>query len=152
MISVLIIANNDKNLKKIKNISYDDLYKKCGFKTGENFEKLYEKNIDELSYEYWGKKDGKENYKYIINNITYYNKLIVIKTKDKEFQNITEEDYCNIFDNKNNEEKHTIKNKENNKENNEDSKNEDEEMELVLNSDSELSEEPYLFSSDEENE
>jgi len=145
MISILLVINKEKNLKKIKNISYDDLYKKCGFKTNENFEKLYEKNVENISYQYWSKKEGKESYKYILNNITYYNKLLIIKTKNNEFQNITEEDYCNIFDNENSEEKYAINNKEEKEENEENEENE-------LNSDSELSEEPYVFSSDEENE
>ena len=153
MISILLVVNKEKNLKKIKNISHDDLYKKCGFKTDENFEKLYEKNIENISYQYWSKKEGKESYKYILNNITYYNKLLIVKTKNNEFQNITEEDYYNIFNNENiksnNEENENNKENEDNQEDNKEDNKEDENNEL--NSDSELSEEPYVFSSDEEN-
>jgi hypothetical protein len=149
MISILIINNNERNLKKIKNIDYNDLYKKCGYKTNDNFKKLYEKKINNIVYEYWGKDEGKNIYKYILNNITYYNKLLIIKIIDNNFENISENDYDNIFNNK-------ISNIDNNKNNildnneNSDTNNEDNKI-LSYNSESELSEESYIFSSDEEN-
>lgn len=170
MISVLLVINNEKIIKKLKNICYEELYKKCGFKSNENFEKLYEKKIMDNNYEYWGKKEGKNIYKYILNNITYYNKLLIIKTKNMEFQNITEDDYINIFDSINNKDVNNkdinnkdvinkdINNKDvnnkdvNNKDvNNNNDVNNDEDIESLFTIDSELSEEPYIFSSDDEN-
>lgn len=138
MISILLVVNNEKNLKKVKNINNDDLYKKCGFKTNENFEKIYEKDVENVLYQYWSKKHGKDIYKYQIDGITYYNKLLIIKIKNNEFQNITEEDYNIIFNNQNINSIETIQSINDNKD-------------LEIDNISELSEESYIFSSDEEN-
>ena len=43
-------------------------------------------------YEYWGKNVGKESFKYKFDNITYYNKLLIIKKDGDKFLNISEDD------------------------------------------------------------
>ena len=168
MISVVFIVNNEKNFKNFKNINYNELYKKCGYKSNDNFVKLYEKkinciadnsNVNNIYYEYWGKNIGKESFKYKLDNITYYNKLLIIKKDGEKFLNISQDDialidesYCS---NKSTEEE--VNKQENNNstpENNNKKvtniiiKEDDEELDNDTNS--ELSEEPYLFSSDEE--
>lgn len=170
MISVVFIINNEKNFKNFKNINYDELYKKCGYKSNDNFVKLYEKKINcddsnnqsnndnNIYYEYWGKNVGKESFKYNFDNITYYNKLLIIKKDGDKFLNINEDDialidesYCTNEEVVNKcEEENNNSTPENNNEKlaNDIVKEDDEEFDNDTNS--ELSEEPYLFSSDEE--
>lgn len=149
MITVLFIINDKKNYKKLKNINYDDLYKKSGYKTNDNFINLYNKIINNITFEYWGKNIGKESLKYSFNNIIYYNKLLIIKKENNIFQNINDVDY-NLIINESESNNKIIKsitevydnsNKNNNYDNDDD--------EISINS--ELSEEPYIFSSDSEN-
>ena len=165
MISVVFIINNEKNFKNFKNINYDELYKKCGYKSNDNFVKLHERKINcndnsnvnnesnnnTIYYEYWGKNVGKESFKYKFDNITYFNKLLIIKKDGDKFLNISEDDitlidksYCT------NEELVNNSTEENSNEKivNDNIKEDDEELDNDTNS--ELSEEPYLFSSDEE--
>ncbi len=99
MIKVLIINNNDKCYKKMKDINDENLYKKCGFKSNDNFVKLFSHNRNNnIDYEFWGKNDGKCNVRYNFNNIVYYNKLLIIKKENNEFINLLEEDYDYIID------------------------------------------------------
>ena len=163
MISVVFIINNEKNFKNFKNINYDELYKKCGYKSNDNFVKLHERrmnsnnnNDNDIYYEYWGKNVGKESFKYKFDNITYYNKLLIIKKDGTNFLNIREDDitlidesYCaNEEVNNSTEENNKSTSDNNEKLANNNIKEDDEELDNDTNS--ELSEEPYLFSSDEE--
>lgn len=170
MISVVFIINNEKNFKNFKNINYNELYKKCGYKSNDNFVKLYEKKINcndvnnesnndnNIYYEYWGKNIGKESFKYKFDNITYYNKLLIIKKDGTKFLNISEDDialidesYCaneEVINNSLEENNNSTPENYNEKLANDNIKEDDEELDNETNS--ELSEEPYLFSSDEE--
>lgn len=168
MISVVFIINNEKNFKNFKNINYDELYKKCGYKSNDNFVKLYEKKINcddsnndnngnNIYYEYWGKNVGKESFKYKFDNINYYNKLLIIKKDGTKFLNISKDDialidesYCTNEEVVNNceEENNNVASENNNEKDANNIKEDDEEFDNDTNS--ELSEEPYLFSSDEE--
>lgn len=169
MISVVFIINNEKNFKNFKNIKYDELYKKCGYKSNDNFVKLHERKMNyidnnnndnfnnDIYYEYWGKNVGKESFKYKFDNIIYYNKLLIIKKDGEKFLNIIQDDITLIdkSDCANKEEvnNYTEENNKSTSDNNEklannNIKEDDEELDNDTNS--ELSEEPYLFSSDEE--
>ena len=163
MISVVFIINNEKNFKNFKNIKYDELYKKCGYKSNDNFVKLHERrmnsnnnNDNDIYYEYWGKNVGKESFKYKFDNITYYNKLLIIKKDGTNFLNIREDDitlidksYCANEEVNNSTEENNNSSPENTNEKDANNIKEDDE-ELDNDTNSELSEEPYLFSSDEE--
>tara|TARA_R110002074_G_scaffold220898_2_gene391447 strand:+ start:549 stop:1046 length:498 start_codon:yes stop_codon:yes gene_type:complete len=163
MISVVFIINNEKNFKNFKNINYDELYKKCGYKSNDNFVKLHERrmnsnnnNDNDIYYEYWGKNVGKESFKYKFDNITYYNKLLIIKKDGTNFLNIREDDitlidksYCANEEVNNSTEENNNSSPENTNEKDANNIKEDDE-ELDNDTNSELSEEPYLFSSDED--
>tara|TARA_R110002073_G_scaffold83952_4_gene199918 strand:+ start:1027 stop:1524 length:498 start_codon:yes stop_codon:yes gene_type:complete len=163
MISVVFIINNEKNFKNFKNIKYDELYKKCGYKSNDNFVKLHERrmnsnnnNDNDIYYEYWGKNVGKESFKYKFDNITYYNKLLIIKKDGTNFLNIREDDitlidksYCANEEVNNSTEENNNSSPENTNEKDANNIKEDDE-ELDNDTNSELSEEPYLFSSDED--
>ena len=155
MITVLFIIDDKKNYKNLKNINYDDLYKKSGYKSNDNFINLYNKTINNITFEYWGKNIGKENLKFSFNNIIYYNKLLIIKKENDIFENINDNDY-NLLINKsdsNNKVKKSISevtniSNNNNISNNIDNNISDNDDEISINS--ELSEESYIFSSDDE--
>ena len=162
MITVLFIINDKKNYKNLKNINYDDLYKKSGYKSNDNFINLYNKTINNITFEFWGKNVGKENLKFSFNNIIYYNKLLIIKKENDIFQNINDNDYNLLINksNSNNKVKKSISevsnisnnnnnnNNNNNITNNIDNNISDNDDEISINS--ELSEEYYIFSSDDE--
>ena len=176
MISVVFIINNEKNFKNFKNINYNELYKKCGYKSNDNFLKLYEKKINcnvdnndsnvdnndsnvdsNIYYEYWGKNLGKESFKYEFDNITYFNKLLIIKKDGENFLNINENDIAlidetyNINKEVNNSNNNCNENiSENNNEKLLNNKIIDQQEDINNDTNSELSEEPYLFTSDEE--
>ena len=155
MITVLFIINDKKNYKNLKNINYDDLYKKSGYKSNDNFINLYNKTINNSTFEYWGKNVGKENLKYSFNNVKYYNKLLIIKKENNIFQNINDNDYILLINDleSNNIVKKSISELSNISNNNIDKNNinkdiSDNDDEISINS--ELSEESYIFSSDDE--
>ena len=139
MITVLFIINDKKKYKNLKNIIYDDLYKKSGYKSNDNFINLYSKTINNTTFEYWGKNIGKDNLKFSFNNIIYYNKLLIIKKENDIFQNINESDY-NLLNN-DSKSKNKIKTPILETYDNDD--------QISINS--ELSEESYIFSTDDEN-
>jgi hypothetical protein len=58
MISCITLKNSSFKLLKIKNVDEENIYKKCGYKSSNNFSKLYTWNIDSsLDLELWSKQD-----------------------------------------------------------------------------------------------
>ncbi len=68
MISCITLKNKSFKLLKVKNVSEENIYKKCGYKTSINFKKIYTWNLDDKTIELWCKEDT---------NITKYNEHII---------------------------------------------------------------------------
>jgi hypothetical protein len=64
MISCITLKNKSFKLLKVKNVSEENIYKKCGYKTSTNFKKIYTWDLDDKHIELWCKEDI---------NITKYN-------------------------------------------------------------------------------
>jgi hypothetical protein len=64
MISCITLKNKSFKLLKVKNVSEENIYKKCGYKTSTNFKKIYTWDLDDKNIELWCKEDT---------NITKYN-------------------------------------------------------------------------------
>ena len=64
MISCITLKNKSFKLLKVKNVSEENIYKKCGYKTSTNFKKIYTWDLDDKNIELWCKEDA---------NITKYN-------------------------------------------------------------------------------
>ena len=95
MTAIVLIEHNGnvKNLKT-KELTRDTLYKKCGFRSNENFEKTttweVEHNKELCIIELWAKTDGKANNenKYDfpppVDNSLYYGTCALIRVDDKD--------------------------------------------------------------------
>jgi len=94
MISILLVEHNG-NIKqtKSKELSRDTLYKKCGFRTNDNFNRTaiwaVEYNKEVINIELWAKSDGKANNenKYDfpppVDNALYYGTCALIRVDSK---------------------------------------------------------------------
>jgi hypothetical protein len=94
MISILLVEHNG-NIKqtKSKDLSRDTLYKKCGFRTNDNFNRTaiwaVEYNKEVINIELWAKSDGKANNenKYDfpppVDNALYYGTCALIRVDSK---------------------------------------------------------------------
>jgi hypothetical protein len=68
MISCITLKNKSFKLLKVKNVSEENIYKKCGYKTSTNFKKIYTWDLDDKNIELWCKEDT---------NITKFNEHII---------------------------------------------------------------------------
>ena len=167
MISSILIKNDEISCIKIKNFTLDNIYKKCGFKSGDNFAKAYEWNyLDNSKLELWGKvnsnKSCKNNNTFLTsNNITIYGKGILLLNRDDSYVSISHEEFSIFFNistnnNNNNNDDDVSENLENNHEtisNNKSLELTKQEVEYnsdITTSDSELSFDLYEYSSQDD--
>ena len=91
---ILVESNGTLKQSKVKDVEYNNLYKKCGFRVAEHFEKRTTWNVtisDEMiSIELWSKNDGKagsEN-KYDfpppVDNELYFGTCVLIRVDEHE--------------------------------------------------------------------
>jgi hypothetical protein len=57
MISCITLKNTSFKLLKVKNVTDENIYKKCGYKTSTNFKNIYTWNLDDKRIELWSKED-----------------------------------------------------------------------------------------------
>ena len=104
MISCIIIQNNNNiNESRVKNLTEDTIYKKCNYKSGNDFIKIkcweYEDNVIEL----WGKNKGQENLKsnfvfFKDNDINIYGKCIFLMKNSDKYRSLNREVFIDYFD------------------------------------------------------
>lgn len=59
MISCITFKSGSFKLVKIKNVDEENIFKKCGYKSSNNFNKLYNWKVDDIrSLELWSKSDN----------------------------------------------------------------------------------------------
>lgn len=124
MLKSIIISNEEINEIKIKNLTDDNIFKKCGYKNNNNFKKLYDWVFtDTTTIELWGKEELKKN----VSNFSIFSKYN-IKTTNKtlfllrdnntnKFNSLSLTEFSNFFKLDNNEEPMTGSNLELNNEN-----------------------------------
>ena len=56
MLSCITLKNTSFKLLKVKNVTEETIYKKCGYKTSVNFKKIYTWNLNEKTIELISKK------------------------------------------------------------------------------------------------
>ena len=175
MLNCLIIKDNEITTINIKNISEDNIFKKCGYKSNNNFKKIFVHKLkDNIKLELWGKTVGLDKYlnvnKFLLEkNFKIYNKCILIALNNKnEYISCLKEYYDVIINNNeilnelNYEKKEDLdetkdKTKTKTKDEDEDKdkyKTKDELIEynevIIYEGLSELTEDSYIYSSDEE--
>ena len=96
MISCITLKNNSFKQFKIKNVEEENIYKKCGYKSSNNFSKLYTWNIDaSTQLELWSKQDSASKVynqhsiflKYSI-NVNSNNKCIFLLKSNENYSNL----------------------------------------------------------------
>ena len=111
MTSILLINSSGiiKSLKA-KDISFDTLFKKCGFKTSDDFDKraVWKTTIDgaDIITELWAKDDGKANTenKYDfpppVDNALYFGTCAVVRIDNKtgNISNLSEEMWTKVYE------------------------------------------------------
>ena len=110
MTSIVLVEHNG-NLKQVKSkeLTRDTLYKKCGFRTAEHFDKTatweVEINKDTVIIELWAKTEGKANNenKYDfpppVDNSLYYGSCVLIQVDNKDrILNLTTELWLKIYE------------------------------------------------------
>tara|TARA_B100001094_G_C17690311_1_gene557696 strand:+ start:76 stop:609 length:534 start_codon:yes stop_codon:yes gene_type:complete len=175
MLNCLIIKDNEITTINIKNISEDNIFKKCGYKSNNNFKKIFVHKLkDNIKLELWGKTVGLDKYlnvnKFLLEkNFKIYNKCILIALNNKnEYISCLKEYYDVIINNNeilnelNYEKKEDLdetkdKTKTKTKDEDEDKdkdKTKDDLIEyneeIIYEDLSELTEDSYIYSSDEE--
>jgi len=169
MISCLLVDNDKFITIKVKNLTEDNIYKKCNYKTNIDFNKIMSLKYNNNFLEVWGKTKGKmELNKNIFlknNKLECYGKFIIIlKDVTNKYLSLDSNEffkYFNILNNTENTENTENTNKTNTNENKTDllineeklkklENNDDSNSELSESNDSELSYELYCYTSDEE--
>jgi hypothetical protein len=105
MISCITLKNTSFKLLKVKNVTEENIYKKCGYKSSSNFKKIYTWNLDDKAIELWSKEDTnikKYNEHNILTNysikLNLNNKCIFfLRNKDK-FINLEPNVFNKFFD------------------------------------------------------
>lgn len=102
MIKVILIDDNLINEINIKNTDDSNIYKKCGYKSNSNFNKITNWNYkDNYTIELWSKIKGnfKNNFSlFIDNNINIYGKAIfILKDKNNIMNSLFHDDFINFF-------------------------------------------------------
>jgi len=110
MTSILIVEHSGiiKQVK-VKDLSMDTLYKKCGFKTNDNFNRVttwsVEYNKDTINIELWAKDEGKANNenKYDfpppVDNELYYGSCVLLRIdNDGKVISLTNDIWLYIYD------------------------------------------------------
>ena len=92
MLVLIIDKNGEITEKKIKNVSFDNLYKKCNYKTEKYFSLLHEFNnlklLNNNKLQLYGKSNGragsenKYDFPPPIDNVLYFGTLIMIQVND----------------------------------------------------------------------
>ena len=162
MINCILIQNNEINEVKVKNLTEDNIYKKCNFKNDTDFSKLKVWNYDNFSIELWGKNKGfsnsLSNFELFKNNdLNIYGKSIfLMKNNESKYVSLNKQNFTNYFNIINNVESQIIENENNQLKNEEDleakeikanEEKSDENSEYSYNS--ELTYELYEYSDDE---
>jgi len=105
MLSCITLKNTSFKLLKVKNVTEENIYKKCGYKTSTNFKKLYTWNLDDKTIELWSKEDNNiKNYNNHNILITYNikvnvnNKCIFFLRNKEQFINLDSEIFNKFFD------------------------------------------------------
>ena len=106
MLNCLIIKDNEITTINIKNISEDNIFKKCGYKSNNNFKKIFVHKLkDNIKLELWGKTVGLDKYlnikKFLLEkDLKIYNKCILIALNNKnEYISCLKEYYDEIINN-----------------------------------------------------
>ena len=169
MISCLLVDNVNFNTIKVKNLTEDNIYKKCNYKTNVDFNKIMSLKYNKNLLEVWGKTKGKmELNKNIFlknNKLECYGKFILIlKDVTNNYLSLDSNEflkYFNILNNNENNENNENTNKTNTNEGKTDllineeklkklENNDDSNSEVSESNESELSYELYCYTSDEE--
>ena len=135
MIKCILIDKKNINEINIKNLSDEDLYKRCNFKNNINFNKIKTWSIlNNCNIELWGKTEGLNNYKNLNNflvreNINVYGKCIfILKNNLNNLISLNLDDFNKFYKlNENNEENGENGENEENEENVENEENEENE-------------------------
>jgi len=106
MISCITLKNDTFKQFKIKNVDEENIYKKCGYKSSNNFSKLYTWTIDSgLELELWSKVDSASKVynqhsiflKYAI-NVNSNNKCIFLLKSNNNYTNLDGKYFNEFFD------------------------------------------------------
>ena len=106
MISCITLKNDTFKQFKVKNVDEENIYKKCGYKSSNNFSKLYTWNIDaSTQLELWSKLDSASKVynqhsiflKHAI-NVNSNNKCIFLLKSNGNYSNLDGKLFNEIFD------------------------------------------------------
>ena len=105
MISCITFKNASFTLLKVKNVTEENIYKKCGYKTSVNFKKIYTWDLGDKNIELWSKEDT--NIKKYIQHIIFTkysiklnanNKCIFLLKNKEQFINLEIDAFNKFFD------------------------------------------------------
>lgn len=178
MISCLLVDNENFNTIKVKNLTEDNIYKKCNYKTNADFNKIITLDYNKNLLEVWGKTKGKtavnKNIFLKNNKLECYGKFIIIlKDVTNKYLSLDVNEFLKYFNISNNTENieniENIENTDSDKNNNKSiinenttellineeklekiENNDDSNSEVSESNDSELTYELYCYTSDEE--
>ena len=102
MLNCVIIKNNEITNIKVRNLTEDSLYKKCGFKTDKDFEKILSLDYNGNFLEAWGKIDKTDKNKsnnIFLNryNLNSIGKIIVILKNTEAYISIEKDEFIKYF-------------------------------------------------------
>lgn len=106
MISCITLKNDTFKQFKVKNVEEENIYKKCGYKSSNNFSKLYTWNIDaSTQLELWSKLDSASKVynqhsiflKHAI-NVNSNNKCIFLLKSNENYSNLDGKYFNEFFD------------------------------------------------------
>ena len=107
MLTCITVKNENIEKIKIKNISEENIYKKCNYKNNDDFEKIKEWPNNNNYIELWGKKNGRkgsENTNELLTNniidkttILYGKSIFLMRDQEKKFISLQLDELNNFF-------------------------------------------------------
>lgn len=109
MVNIVIInKSGDCKTLNVKNFVKDDLYKKCGFKSSNNFENRHSWSVklkqNNINIEIYAKDNGRANtenkfdFPPPIDNELYFGNIAIVAYKNKEVVDIDVDDWCKVYE------------------------------------------------------
>lgn len=104
-ISILIIKKNgDIEIKNVKKIEENEIFKFCGYKNDNNFSHLHTFIVNNCDYNIYGKSKGKANYenKYElpppIDTNLYFGTICIIKKENNNYSSLDIEEWEKVYE------------------------------------------------------
>ena len=100
MISCIFIKDNNISEIRVKNMTEENIYKKCGYKNNTNFSKIYDWKNEDNTIELWSKTDNHKNNVFDLfkkYNLNVSNKALFLMKHNNNYISFKYKEFTDFF-------------------------------------------------------